>query len=505
MIKDKIKLQLFDAKGYVSAAKLRKISEELKSEILAFEISNIASNASLQERIHWILTDRKDYPKCKNCGDNCVSFRSINGIGYESTICSRACQYEMRAKTKKPKIIISNEQKLINAEDRKRKHIASIQSAFGVDYPMQSSDVRRKMLNTRLRNWFERRIESCSAIASPLFTFEEYKYSKSLHPWECKTCATIFNDTIANGSNPRCPKCFPASVSKPQQEIINFIQSELDETLLINDRRIIYPLELDIVIPSKKLSIEVNGVYWHSEKSQTFENNHLQKKQKLAKEVGYDVIFILDSEWYYHQELVKSRIRSKLGKCKTIMARKCNINLVPHQVAKSFIQNNHIQGKDNATIYLGLYHTNILMAIMSFGKSRYNKNFEWELLRYCTTQNYSITGGAQKLLKYFENTFLPKSIITYSDNRWNTGNLYNHLGFNYDGETGLGYCYVDNRGNMHSRQSMQKHKLMTKLENYNSDLTAHQNLQQHGYYRLWNAGNKRWIKTYSLHSQRLLS
>ena len=44
---------------------------------------------------------------------------------------------------------------------------------------------------------------------------------------------------------------------------------------------------------------------------------------------------------------------------------------------------------------------NQLVAVMTFGKPRFNKNYEYELIRYATKSGYHILGGAGKLLKYF--------------------------------------------------------------------------------------------------------
>ena len=44
---------------------------------------------------------------------------------------------------------------------------------------------------------------------------------------------------------------------------------------------------------------------------------------------------------------------------------------------------------------------NELIEVMTFGKPRYNKKYEWELLRLCTKFGYIVSGGANKLIKYF--------------------------------------------------------------------------------------------------------
>ena len=67
---------------------------------------------------------------------------------------------------------------------------------------------------------------------------------------------------------------------------------------------------------------------------------------------------------------------------------------------------------------------------MTFGKPRYNKNYQWELLRLCTKSNYIVIGGAEKLFKYFIKNYNPESIISYCDNSKFRGDVYLNLGFN---------------------------------------------------------------------------
>ena len=81
-------------------------------------------------------------------------------------------------------------------------------------------------------------------------------------------------------------------------------------------------------------------------------------------------------------------------------------------------------------INLGLSLDNDIIQVMTFGKPRYNKNYQWELLRLCTKSNYIVIGGAEKLFKYFIKNYNPESIISYCDNSKFRGDVYLNLGFN---------------------------------------------------------------------------
>ncbi|WP_394271931.1 DUF723 domain-containing protein, partial [Butyricicoccus sp.] len=80
-----------------------------------------------------------------------------------------------------------------------------------------------------------------------------------------------------------CPKC-GATLSKNEDDLINFIKEQVgSQSVIERDRKILEGKEIDILIPDKKIGIEYNGLYWHSEKNQRMNKfYHLQKTQ-----IGY--------------------------------------------------------------------------------------------------------------------------------------------------------------------------------------------------------------------------
>lgn len=73
-------------------------------------------------------------------------------------------------------------------------------------------------------------------------------------------------------------------LSKPEIIIREFLlQTEIP--FKRNDKKMIYPLELDFLIPSKSLAIEVNGIYTHSEISGGKNRDyHLHKTEECEKQ-----------------------------------------------------------------------------------------------------------------------------------------------------------------------------------------------------------------------------
>lgn len=138
----------------------------------------------------------------------------------------------------------------------------------------------------------------------------------------------------------------------------------------------------------------------------------------MAREHGYQCIHVWDWDDV-------DKILSLLDERPTVYARKCEIKHVTNKEAKKYINEYHLQGYAKAKINIGLYYENELVSIMTFDKPRYNKKYEYELVRYCAS--YNVIGGAERLFKNFIREYKPNSIISYCDLSKFTGNTYEKL------------------------------------------------------------------------------
>lgn len=283
-----------------------------------------------------------------------------------------------------------------------------------------------------------------------------------------------------------------------EDEIYQFLLGVTDEEVVRNDRTIIHPKEIDIVIPSKKVAIECNGLYWHCEVSGKKPKHYHLSKTNSAEDKGYHLIHITDKEWEDKKEIVKSRLCSVLGHNEVIYARNTTVEQVTHDEAKQFLIDNHIQGYCPSTVKLGLYSNQKLCAMMTFGRPRYNKKAQWELLRYCSRMYTNVVGGASKLLRAFEKNYSPLSLLSYSDRSWNKGTLYKTLGFSFVENSPPNYYYLNKKTMaVFHRSVFQKHKLPKLLEDPDMNKTEWENMKEHGFDRYWNSGSTVWIKQYT--------
>ena len=252
------------------------------------------------------------------------------------------------------------------------------------------------------------------------------------------------------------------------------------ENKIHNSRGIIPPKELDIFIPDYNLAIEYNGNYWHS----FYKPNYHKEKTLLCLEKGIKLFQIFETD---NLEIWKSMILNSLEKSTKIYARNCEIRQVSSKEASSFLDENHIQGKCGSNIRLGLFYNDNLVQIMTFGKPRFNKKYDFELLRLCSLRGYCVVGGASKLFKFFRENF-KGSVITYCNLRYSYGSIYKTLGFTQLSINEPSYFYSKNFEVL-SRYQCQKHKLKNFLENFDENLTESENMINNGYLKVFDSGS----------------
>ena len=415
---------------------------------------------------------------------------------------------ETQLRTKQTNLEKYGVENIFQSEEVKDKIKQANLEKYGVEYNSQRPTTIEKRNETNLRlygnimplndcmksrenrniSMFAGIIDRTKDKITPLFSIEEYHGTNidNRYPWKCNGCGNEFEDHLDNGRMPRCPTCHPwTNSSNFEREIAEYIEQYY--SIERNNRNIIGK-ELDILIPDLSLAIECNGLYWHSELNGKDRHYHLDKTTS-CQEKNIHLIHVWEDQWRDKQDIVLSRINSLLGINDKIPARKCEIS---ETNSGKFIDENHLQGNCPNTIKYGLEYNGQLIAMMTFGKPRFNKKHEWELLRYCTKKNTNIIGGSSKLFKHFINQTKPNSVISYANREWSNGNMYKTLGFNFINYTKPNYWYITNN-TRYSRIKFQKHKLEKLLEFYNPNLTEWENMVMNEYDRIWDCGNSVWV------------
>ena len=284
--------------------------------------------------------------------------------------------------------------------------------------------------------------------------------------------------------------------SSDELEIIKYINDLGVECK--SDRKILHGKEIDIYVPSMKIGFEYNGLIWHTEKYGKDKNYHLNKTIECNKE-GVKLYHIFEDEYHNNKDIVLAKIKHILKKdydLPKIYARKCTVQVINSSVAKDFLNKFHIQGFVSSNIYLGCYHENNLIAVMSFSM----KFGDCELNRFATNYHFRCIGVGGKLFNYFIKNYNYNIIKSFADRRWTLDsghNLYINIGFKLTEVLKPDYSYYNCSYGRYKRIhkfSLRKNKLHNK---YGLSLTLSENkmTQILNFQKIWDCGKFKYVWT----------
>lgn len=274
--------------------------------------------------------------------------------------------------------------------------------------------------------------------------------------------------------------------SKAELELLDFLNST--GHIFAKNQTILDNLEIDAYCEQLKLGFEYCSLYWHSEQHKK-PWYHFFKMQK-CQEKGIRLITIFEDEWLHKQTQVKQFILATLGIFKQrVFGRLCDVREVVDKPF-DFFEKYHIQGRPHSIKRaFGLFFEDRMVGCVSYGiHHRYNNILTLNRLAFESGIQY--IGGASKLIKN-SLQILQECVITWSDNRWSTGEIYRTCGFQLDGELKFDYSYVDSKNFKRiNKQSMKKANIECP-----STITEHAWCLQHNIYRIYDCGKKRWKYT----------
>lgn len=387
-------------------------------------------------------------------------------------------------------------------EEVKQKTKETCLEKYGAENFLSSKQGKRKNKQS-YRQWYYYILVERLAMKNiiPLFdkeTFVENTTSNYTFEYRCVTCNSIIETNNTNSQTIRCKQCNPhiSIVEKKLRQWIDEIYHgdvQCNKFFSFNDKR----FEIDIFLPEFNIGIEFHGNYWHCDLYK--HNDYHQHKYLYFKQQNIQLIQVFESEWVNNPYIVKSIIKSKLKLNETIYARKCIVKEIDNTTYNIFCEQNHLQGSCVAKIRIGLFFDNNLVQCISFAKPRFNKNYEYELIRSCSKLNTTIVGGFNKLFKHFTKTYQPRSIITYCDARYFNGVGYQQAGFEFVELTKPDFFYFHKSDccDIYHRTHFQKHKLSDILPQFDCNKTAELNMLENGYSRIFDAGNLKfqWLST----------
>lgn len=336
----------------------------------------------------------------------------------------------------------------------------------------------------------------------------EYNNAKTPALFHHKKCGKTFYripDTVLRKPD----SCRHCNTSKGETAVCDLVMELLGKestSIVCNGRGVLNGKELDIYIPTRNLAIEYDGLYYHSyEKLKEKEGklgvpaqSYNEWKTNECLKRGVRLIHIFEDEWLEHPDIVEDKIRAILhSPVNRYYARKLKIERVPREVADGFYESNHIQGKTNVSVSVGLYCNEDLIALQSFTPyTRKEKKNAWELVRYATKLGTQVAGGFSRCLKWFEREYCPREIISFADKRWcdQTSNVYERNGFVKDGQVPHSYWYVKGQKRFH-KFGYRKNRIKAKYPDiYSPEKTETQMTKEIGLRKIYDCGLIRYIK-----------
>ena len=350
----------------------------------------------------------------------------------ETNLAKYGVEYSFQANEVKEKIKQTNLDKYgvdnpFKSEVIKQRIVESNRKNLGVDYPMQSKEVMNKTRVTSLEKYGTEYPNQSEIVKQHIKDSNIIKYGFE-HPAMSEEVKqkTVETNRKRYGVDYTC-LVFSGKYNGNDSSYNRSFAKLLDDVGIAYEREfLLEKYSYDFKVGNTL--IEINPTATHNTHFNPYGKNRIdvnyhRDKSTLAKDGGYNVIHVFDwDDTDKVVQLLKTR--------ETVYARKCDIRVVSDVDTNNYLDMYHLQGTCRGQkIRLGLYYNNQLVSLVTFGKPRYNKKYEYELLRYCASHN--VVGGANKLFKYFVDTYKPNSIVSYCDTSKFSGKVYDMLGFKY--------------------------------------------------------------------------
>lgn len=504
----------------------KKISEVDKKEIKRLhlkgltnmEISKVIgfSNSAVRQFLkkNGLKSNKKNalYSTCKNCGKNFIA-KHYN----RNKSCSKECTLEIIKKNntkytkkdiekvkkyKNEKLTNKDISNLTNVNINKVKEVVKENDLMLTPEDAQKNAYTKKLEKNPncMREMREKRMD----FSTDIFESKVRKIIEELEKEDNKYSRSFL--AKKEGLNPKSMSCIlknrgyghligNTQTSAAEQEILEWVRQCYPEAH--STRQIIGPKEIDIYIPSLNLAIEYCGLYWHNENSpQPRGRNYHRDKMLECEKKGIRLITIFEDEWVDRHKQVKNFLKSVMRiHDRRIYARKCQIKEVDKKEARTFLDKNHIQGKTAIKVAFGLYYEDELLGLIT-GSFHHRKTNQFTLNRLVFDSGVQIPGGASRLLKHLVSYAKQEgysSIVSWSDNRYSQGNVYEKCGFTLEQELPPDYSYVTPDMIRESKQSNKKKLLLKKGATGTMANTEKELSLTLGYSRIWDCGKKRFI------------
>lgn len=401
----------------------------------------------------------KHFKPCCICGNSV----EVDIYNYDKDVtCSKECRYKLVKRTSIKRYGVDNAAK---SEFFKRKAVETNLRKYGVEYVTKCNDVKLKSRKTSLERYGTEYPNQSDYIKSKIKQTMQRRYGVNsyLETKECKEalrekCRNKYGvdyptqsskiksktiNTCLNKYGVEWP-CMTQEARLSSKHVVSNVNKSFHDLLSSHGVESTFEKHIgnrsyDLCIESSKTLVEINPTVSHNSyiniySGKIIDNPDVQyhlNKSKLAESHGYRCIHVWDwDDW-------DKVVRLVLPVSKRIYARKCKVVKLSKQEIDEFLNENHLQGTcKGQKVMLGLVYQDDIVEVMTFGTPRYNRKFEWEILRLCSSSGTSVVGGPSKMFSYFIHEYSPKSVLSYCDRSKFTGDVYRGIGMTLASEGG---------------------------------------------------------------------
>ena len=368
---------------------------------------------------------------------------------------------------------------------------------YGIEFPQKLEEVKEKQ-----RQAFLKKYGNFNNLPGPKATHEKFikyrnnqldeldiewldsddfcgKYDDTpiYYTFKCKKCGNVFKDDFHCGL-PVCRVCNPTFQGRSNQEdeLYEYIKSIYNGEIERHNKTILGgKKEVDMYFPSLNIAIEYNGIFWHgytkwSKISISETERKLQEKREICQSRGIRLITINEYDWTTNRAVFEKFLQDLLLPKTKIYARNCELKEIDTESAKDFCNTYHLNGFRGGSVKYGLFYKNELLAVAIFCE---NNKYGYECSRLVFKTGYEIIGGWNKIIKHFGKQFLH-----YVDLRY----------FNGENKTGCGWR-LWKKGQLISRQQIQKDKYKKYCKNIDESLSNLQNCLLNNWIMIFDCGN----------------
>lgn len=309
--------------------------------------------------------------------------------------------------------------------------------------------------------------------------------------YRCDKCGNVMDDAWifinsrdANDVTP-CWHCVPKRPFRSFDEMAmdDYVKSLGMETEH-HERNFLGEYGADIVVKSKKVAIEYDGIFWHSDEYRPADYHIM--KTRLAEEMGYALIHVFSDEWDTRKGIVKDNIRRILGvkSVRTVMASDCRLGTVNENVCNKFIDDNSLFRSKDSNVRYALHNGNEIVAVMTFNL---NGTGNATMTDFVLKNGVDVPGAARTL--FYAVLVQHREIMAVTatdDRRWNLKKpVLESLGFSRISEMPSEYKYVHANVRYSIQEAMERNNISGSL----SDEEVRIQLASNGYARIYDCGN----------------